>query len=41
MIDCEGLAFKTVMGALKSNNPRWGVKAVTIVVRRVEEQQQE
>ena len=22
--DCKGQAFKTVMSALKSNNPRWG-----------------
>jgi hypothetical protein len=26
MIDTEGLKFETVMGALKSNNERWGFK---------------
>ncbi|GBF90493.1 hypothetical protein Rsub_03489 [Raphidocelis subcapitata] len=41
-IECEGLEFKTVMAALKSNNDRrvallWGIKTVTLVVRRVEE----
>ncbi|KAI8469298.1 MAG: hypothetical protein J3K34DRAFT_522286 [Monoraphidium minutum] len=35
MIDTEDLAFKTVMAALKSNNDRWGVKTVTLVVRRL------
>ena len=34
MIDVEGLKFETVMGALKSNNPRWGKTSVTLVVRR-------
>jgi hypothetical protein len=36
MIDTEGLKFNTVMSALKSNNDRWGIKTVTLVIRRVE-----
>lgn len=34
IIDVQGLEFKTVMGALKSNNPRWGVTSVTLRIRR-------
>jgi hypothetical protein len=36
MLDTEGLAFSTVMSALKSNNERWGIRTVTIVVARAE-----
>ena len=31
--NCEGQAFKMVAGALKSNNPRWGIRNVTLTFR--------
>lgn len=34
MFDCEGQDFKTVMAALKSNNGRWGINDVTLVLRK-------
>ena len=34
MFDCEGQDFGTVMSALDSNNPRWGINKVTLVLAR-------
>jgi hypothetical protein len=36
MIDTVGFSFNTVMSPLKSDNNRWGIKTVTLVIRRVE-----
>ncbi|MEW5302274.1 MAG: hypothetical protein WDW36_005075 [Sanguina aurantia] len=33
---CEGQDFKSVMGALKSNNPRWGIFNVTMEFKKPE-----
>lgn len=32
--DCEGQDFNTVMAAIGSNNERWGIKTVTLTLRR-------
>lgn len=34
-----GQDFKTVMAALKSNNERWGIRDVTLVLQRPQPQQ--
>jgi hypothetical protein len=34
MIDCEGVGFDTVMGAIQSNNSRWGFTSVDFVLTR-------
>lgn len=34
MFDCTGQDFKTVMSAIDSNNPRWGINDVTLVLKR-------
>ena len=34
MFDCAGQDFDTVMSALDSNNPRWGINKVTLVLQR-------
>lgn len=36
LFDCRGQDFKTVMSALKSNNERWGILDVTLVLQRPE-----
>lgn len=36
MFDCRKQEFKTVMSALKSNNERWGIMSVTLVLERPE-----
>jgi hypothetical protein len=33
-VDCEGLKYETVMAALKSNNPRWGISTITLELKR-------
>ena len=32
--DCAGQSFDTVMAAIGSNNERWGIKTVTLTLRR-------
>lgn len=32
--DCSGQDFSTVMAAIGSNNERWGIKTVTLTLRR-------
>ncbi|KAG2491231.1 hypothetical protein HYH03_010439 [Edaphochlamys debaryana] len=32
--DCEGQDFKTCMSALRSNNERWGIRDITLVLRK-------
>lgn len=34
MFDCRGVDFKTVMVALESNNPRWGITQITLELQR-------
>lgn len=38
MFDCVGQDFDTVMSALDSNNPRWGINTVTLVLQRPQAQ---
>jgi hypothetical protein len=32
--DCTGEDFKTVLAAIGSNNERWGIRTVTLTLRR-------
>jgi hypothetical protein len=34
MLDCTGVGFDTVMGAIRSNNSRWGYTSVDLVLSR-------
>lgn len=35
MTNCEGAGFDTVMGAIGSNNERWGYTTVDLIIRRL------
>jgi hypothetical protein len=34
LFNCRGVDFDTVMRAIESNNPRWGINTVTLEMER-------
>lgn len=34
-VDARGLQYETVMSALRSNNPRWGINTITLELQKV------